>query len=460
MTVEQYKLFLLLISQLAQEKEFSPLKEYKLRLNDYIEMKGIEDRYTFERHIDSIVSYLKEHSAITIKEPNRITTFWIFSRIKFEREKNDLVITYKFTSDFYEKLMELKSGFLLYHIKSIMPMRSKYSIRLYELLKQYEKIGKREFTVDELKELLGTRIVVVDEKTKEVKIIQDEYSELKDFRRYVIEKAIKEINNYSDIEIIDVIYERERRKIKYITFHFKQKDYLNQDYIEVQPIEEEKPVETPQKPLINWLEIKQLRRKHLLELIEILRGIKEHTLSSNQILFFLINTDRNIYDYEIIKNLIIKSSVNKNLNNLTGFLIKILKIDLENAKHKELLQIDKEMDFEIEKDIYDILLESRDLTMMLKDYFTFLEENQMEEKEYIDMFRKMLADTMIRYKNGKIYIITEETIPIMLLREEYKFDNFVKDYFKNDKIEIEIISSKDLDMNLLNKILLYKTVKK
>ncbi|RUM58731.1 MAG: hypothetical protein DSY59_00860 [Persephonella sp.] len=49
-------------------------------------------------------------------------------------------VIYQFTPAISKFLFELKSKFLTYHLKNIMPMSSKYAIRLYELLKQYENI--------------------------------------------------------------------------------------------------------------------------------------------------------------------------------------------------------------------------------------------------------------------------------------------------------------------------------
>lgn len=52
-------------------------------------------------------------------------------------------------------LLELKERYLVYDIRNILSLTSIYSVRLFELLKQYQKIGKRKFKVDELKSLLS-----------------------------------------------------------------------------------------------------------------------------------------------------------------------------------------------------------------------------------------------------------------------------------------------------------------
>lgn len=52
-------------------------------------------------------------------------------------------------------LLQLKERFTRYELKNILYFKNKYSIRIYELLKQYEKIGKREINIKELRGYLG-----------------------------------------------------------------------------------------------------------------------------------------------------------------------------------------------------------------------------------------------------------------------------------------------------------------
>ena len=52
-------------------------------------------------------------------------------------------------------LLSLKSHFTTYDVRNILKLPSTYSVRIYELLKQYEKIGKRRFDLQELKEIIG-----------------------------------------------------------------------------------------------------------------------------------------------------------------------------------------------------------------------------------------------------------------------------------------------------------------
>ena len=55
-------------------------------------------------------------------------------------------------------MLDLQSQYKAYQLGNLIQLKSKYSVRLYELLKQYEKIGKRYFEVKELRLALGIAV--------------------------------------------------------------------------------------------------------------------------------------------------------------------------------------------------------------------------------------------------------------------------------------------------------------
>ena len=87
-------------------------------------------------------------------------------------------------------------------------MKSAYSIRLYELLKSYVGLHRKEFEVEDLKRRL-----------------QAPYERYPDFRRKAIEIAVREINLYTDIE---VTWEpiKSGRSVTKIRFEIKKRDSL------------------------------------------------------------------------------------------------------------------------------------------------------------------------------------------------------------------------------------------
>jgi len=93
-------------------------------------------------------------------------------------------------------LLSLKSQFTIYNIDNILKLPSSYSIRLYELLKQYEKIGTRKFALQELKEIIGV-IEEIDNNGK--KALKDNYPLFGNFKQRVLLKAQRDLQKYTDI---------------------------------------------------------------------------------------------------------------------------------------------------------------------------------------------------------------------------------------------------------------------
>ena len=91
-------------------------------------------------------------------------------------------------------------------------MKSKYSIRMYELMRSYAFLGECELSVKELKEYLNA----------------PNYSKFADFRIQIIERSLEEINEYSDI-YVEFVPMRQGRSIQRLKFDIKiknSKDHL------------------------------------------------------------------------------------------------------------------------------------------------------------------------------------------------------------------------------------------
>jgi plasmid replication initiation protein len=89
----------------------------------------------------------------------------------------------------YNLLLFLKGfaeQFTQYDIANVRDMRSFYSVRIYELLMQYKKVGKRVFKLDDFRALIDPA---------------NKYHRWPDLRRYVIDRALKEINAETNLNV-------------------------------------------------------------------------------------------------------------------------------------------------------------------------------------------------------------------------------------------------------------------
>ena len=114
-----------------------------------------------------------------IKDPERkeFTVYTIFSRMHY----GDGVLTAKFNKEMRPFLLQIKKHFTKFKLKEFKPFRSKYSIRIYQLLKQYQNFKERTFELPELRDILGVK--------------QDELKNFSEFRVRVLKVAQRELES-------------------------------------------------------------------------------------------------------------------------------------------------------------------------------------------------------------------------------------------------------------------------
>lgn len=108
-------------------------------------------------------------------------------------------------------LGELSSRFTSFKLRQVSSLQSVYSIRLFELLMQFQSIGERTIKLDELRIMLG--------------IDDGKYKLFGDLKRRVIDPAMNELNAKTNF---DVGYKavRNGRAIGALEFSFKESDQL------------------------------------------------------------------------------------------------------------------------------------------------------------------------------------------------------------------------------------------
>jgi len=114
-----------------------------------------------------------------------------------------------FAPDILPLFIKLEEKFTRYELKQISQLTSVYSIRLYELLIRWRSTGKLYVPIADLREKLG--------------LLEDEYSQMGDFKKRVLKVAIEQINKFTDIEVT-YTQKKEGRTITDIEFSFFEKD--------------------------------------------------------------------------------------------------------------------------------------------------------------------------------------------------------------------------------------------
>lgn len=102
-------------------------------------------------------------------------------------EKNSSKIRLKLDDNIAPYLMMISNNYTRIPIHSIVRMKSKYSILIYELLKSYQFQGNNIlFSLEDLRQRLDC---------------EHEYENFYNFRKRVIEKAVEDINKYTELEV-------------------------------------------------------------------------------------------------------------------------------------------------------------------------------------------------------------------------------------------------------------------
>jgi plasmid replication initiation protein len=201
------KLMLCAIAQISpNDKDF---KYYLIKISDFKYLAGIKGRTDYFKILIKAVRELRSADIDIYDRSKNIQLNIPFAVTAINDQENNAV-GFSFPPELKPYLLQLKETgrFTRFELGNVMKMRSVYSIRLYELLKQYENTVTKErtFRLDELKAKLG----VPEKKLKKY------YN----FKARVLEVAKKEVPEKTDIGFT---YKpiKKGRAVHWIQFHIK-----------------------------------------------------------------------------------------------------------------------------------------------------------------------------------------------------------------------------------------------
>ncbi len=228
LSTQQLKLLAYAISKIKPtDVEF---QEYKISFRHFCKILGYDfgGKKSYKELKDNI-DKLYNVSWWVINEGKYMKLSW-FDTIYVSPNTSE--ITLIFHRNMMPYLLELAKAreennrhFIYYELINILPMKSRYSIRLYELLRTHAKTKEKkqwEFQINELKE----RILDVIDNDGNITTAYDNFAQ---FRRKILEKAISEINQYTDLFIEYRITEKQGKKVNKITFYITVKDKKTKD---------------------------------------------------------------------------------------------------------------------------------------------------------------------------------------------------------------------------------------
>jgi plasmid replication initiation protein len=143
----EIKFIMVALTQIKKEdKEFC---NYEINIKELQNTLGAEQNST----------RLKQFAKKLMSKPLEVPTGrggWIifnwFSKIHYVPDEQKFIV--RFDEDLKPYLLDLRERYVSHNLKYILPLASNYSVRIYQLLKEYEKLTKRYFNVTELMDVL------------------------------------------------------------------------------------------------------------------------------------------------------------------------------------------------------------------------------------------------------------------------------------------------------------------
>ena len=177
----------------------SDFQTYKFAIKEFHKLLGLKGtpKYTELRQITK--DLMQKVFEIRI-DKKVIQVSWL-SYVAYNETEGTIDI--RFDPFLRPYLLELKREFTSYKLENIVKLNSSYAIRIYELLKQYEKLHERTFLLADLRKMLG---------------VEDIYPAYGNFKQRVLLPAQKELQKKTDItfKIEEMKIGRRVDKIKFI----------------------------------------------------------------------------------------------------------------------------------------------------------------------------------------------------------------------------------------------------
>lgn len=183
LSLMEQKAILFIISKIKPSD--SADTEYIFNIRDFCKACNFYGKSGFYyQYVREVMENLGNHKlTIELEEGKTLITHW-FSGAMIDKNAGEV----RLHIDSYIRpyLFELHSFYTNYKLEYILPMKSKYGIRLYEFLRSYKSKGYRlRFSLEEIR----------------LRIDCDKYPNFKDFRVNVLEPAMEDINTYTDIKV-------------------------------------------------------------------------------------------------------------------------------------------------------------------------------------------------------------------------------------------------------------------
>jgi hypothetical protein len=206
------RIFLMLLAQIRREDD--DFQVYRIWYRDVAKVFKLNTKRGYSEIRDAVRKLLdKKFYVDTVVDGfKRKEIYHIIRKIGYLEEgqehkkgiEHQEYIDVKIEDEMKPLLLQLQKSFTAYELANVTNL-GVYAVRFYELIKQYESIGHRQLGFEELKGMFE---------------LEDKYPLFSGFYTFVVEPAIKEINENTDLFVREVEKIKEGKKIVAMRFHF------------------------------------------------------------------------------------------------------------------------------------------------------------------------------------------------------------------------------------------------
>ena len=202
LTLVEMRLMQLAIVDFRNKVEFDSNAIVEIHASVYAETFNVSRQAAHEAILESEKTLFQRQFTFINDEGRTVKSRWI-AHVEYADNSIKLGLSLPII-DAVSRIDGKETPFTKYHIEQTHALNSRYSLRLYELVIQYLKIGKTPiFELKKFRFQLG--------------LLPENYKEMKNFKKYVLDLAVNEINEKTNI-IIN--YEQKKKGRVIIGFIF------------------------------------------------------------------------------------------------------------------------------------------------------------------------------------------------------------------------------------------------
>ncbi|NDE63937.1 MAG: RepB family plasmid replication initiator protein [Chlamydiae bacterium] len=205
--LQEKRLILWLIKEIGRND--TDFKKYELKISDFAEMMGLcpDTQYKEMKRVTKALIT----RPIEVENPETKATMQMAWLCFAHWEPKKGMCHLEFHPKLKPYLLGLKGHFTEIGFSEFLGLKSIYSVRMFEILIQYESIGKRTISIENLRSWCG--------------LSPDEYPFYADVKRRIIDRAKMEINTKTGYEI-DYREIKESRKVIELEWTIKKKTHF------------------------------------------------------------------------------------------------------------------------------------------------------------------------------------------------------------------------------------------